>query len=85
VRSSQERYDGRGYPDGLAGDKIPLGARIILVANAYDVMVAGCAYAPRRTVVEALAELRRCAGTQFDPAIVPVFEQVLADRARTPA
>jgi two-component system cell cycle response regulator len=85
VRASHESWNGTGYPDKRAGSDIPLGARIIAVCDAFDAMIADRPYSPPRSIDEALAELRRCAGTQFDPAIVPVFEQVLADRARTPA
>jgi diguanylate cyclase (GGDEF)-like protein len=85
VRASHEAWNGTGYPDKLAGTEIPLGARIIAICDAFDAMIADRPYSPPRSIEEALAELRRCAGTQFDPAIVPVFEQVLADRARTPA
>jgi HD-GYP domain-containing protein (c-di-GMP phosphodiesterase class II) len=83
VRSSHERYDGEGYPDGLAGDAIPLGARIIAVCDAYDAMVSDRPYSPARTAEDALDELHRCAGRQFDPEIVPVFVEVvtLARRA----
>jgi two-component system, cell cycle response regulator len=84
VRSSHEGWDGNGYPDGLAGVEIPVGSRIIAVCDAFDAMISDRPYAPRRTIDEALAELRRCAGTQFDPAIVLVFERVLADRAKPP-
>jgi two-component system, cell cycle response regulator len=82
VRSSHEAWNGTGYPDRLAGDEIPLGARIIAICDAFDAIIADRPYSPARTIEEALAELRRCAGTQFDPAIVTLFEQVLADRAR---
>jgi HD-GYP domain-containing protein (c-di-GMP phosphodiesterase class II) len=73
VRASHERWDGRGYPDGLADSEIPLGARIIAVCDAFDAMVSSKAYRRTKTSAEALAELRRCAGTQFDPALVEVF------------
>jgi diguanylate cyclase (GGDEF)-like protein len=79
VRSSHEAWDGRGYPDALAGEDITLGARIIAVCDAFDAMISARPYAPARTVAEALAELRRCAGTQFDPNVVATFELVLAD------
>jgi diguanylate cyclase (GGDEF)-like protein len=78
VRASHEAWDGTGYPDALAGTEIPLGARIIAVCDAFDAMIADRPYSSPRTTDEALAELRRCAGSQFDPAIVPIFEQVLA-------
>ncbi|HEX3978720.1 MAG TPA: diguanylate cyclase [Solirubrobacteraceae bacterium] len=70
VRASHERWDGTGYPDGLAGTAIPLGARIIAVCDALDAMTSDRCYQSGRTLPDALAELRRCAGTQFDPDIV---------------
>ena len=85
VRSSHEAWDGSGYPDRLAGTDIPLGARIIAICDAFDAIIADRPYSPPRTIDEALAELRRCAGTQFDPTVVPVFEQVLAARAQAPS
>ncbi len=83
VRSTHERFDGTGYPDRLAGEQIPLEARIIAVCDAYDAMTAGRPY--RRAVghVEALDELRRCAGSQFDPTVVEAFVRVFGDA--TPA
>jgi diguanylate cyclase (GGDEF)-like protein len=84
VRASHEAWDGSGYPDALAGVEIPLGARIIAVCDAFDAMIADRPYSPPRTIDQALAELRRCAGSQFDPAIVPIFEQVLRARAQPP-
>jgi diguanylate cyclase (GGDEF)-like protein len=73
VRSSHERWDGGGYPDGLAGDEIPLGARIIAVCDAFDAMVTDRPYREGMPREDAEAELRRCAGTQFDPAVVAAF------------
>src|SRR4051794_300916 len=73
VRAARERWDGEGYPDGLAGEDIPLGARIVAVSHAFDAMTHGRPYAERRSVAEALQELVRCAGTQFDPRVVEVF------------
>jgi two-component system, cell cycle response regulator len=80
VRASHERYDGTGYPDGLAGNEIPIGSRIILVCDAYDAMIATRPYAPARSVEEALTELTAHAGTQFDPNIVAIFNTELAHR-----
>jgi two-component system, cell cycle response regulator len=80
VRSSHERWDGEGYPDGFAGEEIPLGSRIIAVCDAYDAMVSDRPYRAPLTSVQALAELRRCAGAQFDPDVVQVFGDVLAER-----
>jgi len=79
VRFSHERWDGSGYPDGLARDEIPLGARIIAVCDAFDAMVSDRPYRGGRSAAEALAELRTHAGTQFDPAVVDAFEQALRD------
>ena len=78
VRSSHERVDGSGYPDGLAGDEIPLGARIVSVCDAYDAMTSDRPYQRRLGHDEALVELRRCAGTQFDPVVVEAFGRVSA-------
>jgi diguanylate cyclase (GGDEF)-like protein len=77
VLHHHERWDGTGYPNGLAGEEIPLGARIIFVADAYDAMTSDRAYRGRLTPQEAVAELERCAGTQFDPEIVSVFAREL--------
>ena len=80
VRSSHERFDGGGYPDALAGDDIPLGARIVAVCDSYDAMITDRVYRAGRSPEEALAELRRCAGSQFDPRVVAAFAAVLAER-----
>ncbi|MBP2669081.1 MAG: two-component response regulator [Deltaproteobacteria bacterium] len=68
-----ERFDGRGYPARLAGDRIPLPSRIMAVADTFDAMTSTRAYRKALPVYEANAEIRRCAGTQFDPEIVPLF------------
>jgi two-component system, cell cycle response regulator len=73
VRASHERWDGHGYPDGLAGEAIPLEARIVCACDAFDAMLSQRPYKAPLTHLEALAELRRCAGTQFDPAVVEVL------------
>jgi diguanylate cyclase (GGDEF)-like protein len=89
VLHHHERWDGGGYPDGLAGEEIPLGARIIFVADAYDAMTWDRTYRPKRSSHAALVELRRCAGTQFDPDIVAAFTEELgvssSVEAATPA
>jgi two-component system, cell cycle response regulator len=82
VRSSHERWDGTGYPDRLEGEAIPLGARIVAVCDAYEAMVTDRPYRQAMGQDEALAELARCAGTQFDPRVVEAF---LAVRARAAA
>ncbi|MDQ3934451.1 MAG: diguanylate cyclase [Actinomycetota bacterium] len=70
VRSSHERYDGGGYPDGLAGESIPLGSRIIFACDAYDAMVTDRPYSAARTPDEALEQIRRGRGAEFDPSVV---------------
>jgi diguanylate cyclase (GGDEF)-like protein len=81
VLHHHERWDGAGYPDGLSGDRIPLGARIIFVTDAYDAMTTDRIYRAKRSSEAALAELERCAGTQFDPGIVAAFAEELESSA----
>ena len=78
VLHHHERWDGHGYPANLAGEQIPLGARIILVADAYDAMLSDRAYRPMMTHDAGVEELNRCAGTQFDPMVVETFVGGLA-------
>jgi len=85
VRSSHERWDGDGYPDRLAGDAIPLGARIVAVCDSFDAMTTDRAYRAAMAVDDAIAELERCAGSQFDPQVVSAFRAVLAAEASAPA
>jgi putative nucleotidyltransferase with HDIG domain len=77
VRHHHETFDGSGYPDGLKGESIPLGARIIAVAEAFDAIISDRVYQRGRSKEEAVAELRRCSGSQFDPAIVEAFVRSL--------
>jgi len=77
VLHHHERWDGAGYPNRLVGDQIPLGARIIFVADAYDAMTSERAYRGALTQHDAIAELERCAGTQFDPAVVKALSDEL--------
>ncbi len=81
VRSSHERWDGHGYPDALGGDDIPLGSRIIAVADAFDAMTAGRSYRAAISQEDAIAELRDCAGSQFDAVVVEAFCGALAETA----
>ena len=81
VRFSHERWDGGGYPDGLVGEEIPIGARLIFICDAFDAMTSERSYQRARSPEDAIAELRACAGTQFDPALVEVFCRVVE---RTP-
>jgi diguanylate cyclase (GGDEF)-like protein len=84
VRSSHERIDGRGYPDGLSGDAIPLGAKIIAACDAYDAMTSNRCYGEAVTPEEACAELRRCSGTQFSTEVVDALCAILADEQALP-
>ena len=77
VRSAHERFDGTGYPDGLAGEEIPLGSRVIFAADAYDAMVSARPYRPAMTPAEAIAEMRRYSRSQFDPVVVELLCDVL--------
>ena len=73
IRSHHERYDGQGYPDGLAGDEIPEIARIVAIVDAYDAMTARRAYRVGIPSIEAYREILRCSGSQFDPAWVETY------------
>jgi HD-GYP domain-containing protein (c-di-GMP phosphodiesterase class II) len=79
VRSSHERIDGRGYPDGLAGDEVPLAARIVFVADAFDAITSDRPYRRGRSVTDAIEELRTNTGTQFCPAVVAALELLWRD------
>ncbi len=81
VRSSHERYDGRGYPDGLRGEQIPIESRIVCACDAFSAMTTDRPYRPALSVTSALQELRRCSGTQFDENVVRALEPLVADRA----
>jgi two-component system cell cycle response regulator len=82
VRASHERWDGRGYPDRIAGEAIPLGARIICACDAFDAMTSERPYNQPLPRGQALAELERCAGSQFDPAVVAALVELLGAQAR---
>ena len=84
VRGHHERWDGSGYPDRLAGDAIPVGARILTLADAWDVMTSDRPYGVPLSREDALAECRRCSGSQFWPAVVDALERVLAAGLLTP-
>ncbi len=85
VRCHHERVDGRGYPRGLAAEDLPLGARILGVCDAFDAMLSERAYRGAMAVSEAVAELARCSGTQFDPAVVGALDRLVeADRLPLP-
>jgi putative nucleotidyltransferase with HDIG domain len=84
VRHHHERYDGHGYPDGLHGEEIPLDARIIAVADAFDAMTTNRAYRLPLDRQEAFAQVARAAGTQFDPVVVAAFAEVVGAPAASP-
>jgi len=83
IAAHHERWDGAGYPSGTAGDAIPLEARILALADSYDAIVSPRVYQPARTVEEAIAELEREAGRQFDPQLVALFASLLRTRKRS--
>ena len=84
VRHHHERYDGNGYPDRLQGEEIPLGARILAVAESFHCMVRGSSYKNPCTVSEALTELGRCSGTQLDPRVVTALRDWLESHGDSP-
>jgi HD-GYP domain-containing protein (c-di-GMP phosphodiesterase class II) len=77
IRAHHERWDGQGYPDRLVGEAIPVGARILTVVDAYLAMITDRPYQPARAPADAMAELRGCAGSQFDPQVVDVLLSLL--------
>jgi HD-GYP domain-containing protein (c-di-GMP phosphodiesterase class II) len=79
VRHHHEKFDGSGYPDSLKGEEIPLASRMIAVADSFDAMVSERPYRPCRSREDAMTELARCSGTQFDPSCVEVFLGYLKD------
>jgi HD-GYP domain-containing protein (c-di-GMP phosphodiesterase class II) len=85
VLHHHERWDGRGYPHGLAGTDIPVAARILAVADTFDAMTSNRSYRRALTEERALAELERCAGTQFDPDVVAVFVAAWREGAFAPS
>jgi putative nucleotidyltransferase with HDIG domain len=84
VRSHHERMDGRGFPDGTAGEAIPAEARIVAVADAFDAMTTNRAYRPTRSPSEAMDELRSCIRTHFDAEVVNAFERAFRDPTAPP-
>jgi putative nucleotidyltransferase with HDIG domain len=83
VRHHHEYFDGSGYPAGLAGDEIPLLARVLCVADSYEAMTADRPYRAGRCAADAVVELQRCSGTQFDPRVVEIMTEVVEDLERT--
>lgn len=85
IKHHHERWDGQGYPDRLTGDAIPLSARIISVAETYDILTSQLPWRRPMSTTEAAAELRRCASSQFDPAVVEAFIEVVIPAVSAPA
>jgi plasmid stability protein len=85
VRASQERYDGTGYPDGTRGEAIPIGSRIIAVCVAFDAMTTERPYRRALNTAQAIAEVCRCAGRQFDPRVVDAFVTLLEESGEAPS
>ena len=77
ILAHHERYDGTGYPKGLKGEEIPLLSRILAIVDSFDVMTHDRPYKKAMTVQEAITELKKCSGTQFDPNLVEVFIQAI--------
>jgi putative nucleotidyltransferase with HDIG domain len=73
IHAHHERWDGKGYPRGIAGEEIPIGARIVAVAEVFDVISRPGPHVPKRSLDEALDEIERCAGSQFDPEVARIF------------
>lgn len=84
VRYHHERMDGSGFPDGLRGEAIPMVARVVCVVDAFDAMTTNRAYRPSRRPDEAMEELQRCAGLQFDPDVVAAFQKAFPDLSKLP-
>jgi HD-GYP domain-containing protein (c-di-GMP phosphodiesterase class II) len=85
VRHHHERMDGRGYPDGLAGEEIPMTARIVMVADAFDSMTSTRTYRLAKPIEDGLKELNRCAGVQFDANVIAALERALQKNGWEPA
>ena len=79
VRHHHERWDGKGYPDGLSGEEIPLGARILCIADAFEAMTSNRPYRKAMSISEAVSELINNAGEQFDPNLVQIFLEILKE------
>lgn len=83
IRQHHERWDGLGYPHGLRGEEIHILSRILTIADAYDAMTSDRPYRRARSREEALEELKRCAGKQFDPHLVEVFVRLMAESRKS--
>ena len=79
IKHHHERYDGNGYPDGLSGEEIPIGSRILAICDAYDVMSTGRVYKPALTKKEIIAEFEKCSGKQFDPEYAEMMIELIIE------
>lgn len=84
IKHHHEHYDGSGYPDGLVGDAIPFGARIIAVAETYDILTSDVPWRQALSGEAALEEIDRCSGTQFDPKVVEVLRKAIHELSKSP-
>ncbi|MEW6574020.1 MAG: HD domain-containing phosphohydrolase, partial [Bacillota bacterium] len=82
IRQHHERWNGKGYPRGLRGEEIHILSRILAIADAYDAMTSDRPHRPALPPEEALKELKRCAGTQFDPRLVGIFVELLTGKEK---
>lgn len=80
IKHHHERFDGMGYPDGISGDSIPIGSRIIALADSFDAMVTNRPYKQTKPLTEALKEIKKCTGTQFDKNVVSAFFELLRNK-----
>ena len=80
IRNHHERWDGKGYPEGLKGEKIPFLARIVAVADAFDAMTSNRAYRNAKSIDESLSELEKCSGTQFDKEVTQAFINIFNEK-----
>jgi len=80
IKHHHERFDGKGYPDGMAGHDIPVGARIIAVAETFDMLASDLPWREAMTLEDALNEVHRCSGSQFDPMVVEAFLRIVHER-----
>jgi polar amino acid transport system substrate-binding protein len=82
IRHHHERWDGKGYPDGLSDDDIPLGSRILGIADAFEAMTSERPYKKALTLEEAIEELKGCSGTQFDPKLVEIMVSIIEEELK---